>query len=159
MQDLKERFDKLVKKVDKKIEEFRLLRDIVNVETESPEMLSDKGIKTLNILDDMVSLYKDAVQLSKDARDWIRKEEALFQIETKMEKQKNSKYRVTDKELDRFSNADDRIFTKKLLVNQIEAEEKRIEQEIINMREFINLLKKGVEAKKNLERDYQKISL
>ena len=159
MQDLKERFDKLVKRVDGKIEEFRLLRDIVNVEAESPEMLSDKGIKTLNILDDMVSLYKDAVQLSKDARDWIRKEEALFQIAKHMKEQKESKYKITDATLNRFSNADDEIFEKKILVNQIEAEEKRIEQEIINMREFINLLKKGVEAKKNLERDYQKISL
>ncbi len=151
--------NEIQKKVNDITESISILTSTINIELDLPESLSQKGLKVLNKIEELISLYYEIIKLGKDKRDEFKMQESLFKIEKQMELSKDSKYKVSEAELEKYANANESLYKQKLEINEIEAEEILIEQTIQNMRELINILKKGVESKKNIESDYNKFSM
>lgn len=135
------------KEVDK---EFELIVSLIQApHTTAPEkVVGDWGLKLVNAFDRLGDLYAKAELRRKDLHDKIEHYNAIFQLEKKMELEKeNGGKRITDGMLEKLALADDDLYSLRIRYNAFEALLTHLQKKRETVWELIQLLKKTADVK------------
>lgn len=145
----KEKKEEFLKKYEDLKEKFDILYDAFNeleFNSDPTVPLMTRATKFIGIAKEMSRLKAKVSFYSKAIKDYLKKQEAILYMKTKIDAENNSK-KTTEGYLESIINQDENLYEIKLLKSEFETIETLIEDELQLIIETIQLFKKIADIK------------